>query len=74
MPEVIFGEGKAKEHILGIARAMLKNKQQTVLITRLAEEAAEYIKAELPLKYNSITAWHASALSAKYQSRTARGA
>lgn len=48
MPEVIFGEGKAKEHILGIARAMLKNKQQTVLITRLAEEAAEYIKAELP--------------------------
>lgn len=40
MPEVIFGEGKAKEHILGIARAMLKNKQQTVLITRLAEEAA----------------------------------
>lgn len=40
VPEVIFGEGKAKEHILGIARAMLKNKQQTVLITRLAEEAA----------------------------------
>ena len=54
VPEVIFGEGKAKEHILGIARAMLKNKQQTVLITRLAEEAAEYIKAELPLKYNSM--------------------
>lgn len=26
VPEVIFGEGKAKEHILGIARAMLKNK------------------------------------------------
>ena len=49
-----IGEGKAKEHILGIARAMLKNKQQTVLITRLAEEAAEYIKAELPLKYNSM--------------------
>lgn len=54
VPEVIFGEGKAKEHILGIARAMLKNKQQIVLITRLAEEAAEYIKAELPLKYNSM--------------------
>lgn len=54
VPEVIFGEGKAKEHILGIARAMLKNKQQTVLMTRLAEEAAEYIKAELPLKYNSM--------------------
>ena len=54
VPEVIYGEGKAKEHILGIARAMLKNKQQTVLITRLTEEAAEYIKAELPLEYNSM--------------------
>ncbi len=54
VPEVIYGEGKAKEHILGIAKAMLKNKQHTVLITRLTEEAAEYIKAELPLEYNSM--------------------
>lgn len=54
VPEVIYGEGKAKEHILGIAKAMLKSKQQTVLITRLTEEAAEYIKAELPLNYNSM--------------------
>lgn len=54
VPEVIYGEGKAKEHILGIAKAMLKSKQQTVLITRLTEETAEYIKAELPLNYNSM--------------------
>ncbi len=54
VPEVIYGAGKAKEHILGIAKAMIKNGQQTVLITRLSEEAADYVKAELPLEYNSL--------------------
>ena len=54
VPEVIYGEGKAREHILGIARAMLKNGQKTILITRLSEDAAEYIKEQLPLEYNSM--------------------
>lgn len=54
VPEVIYGEGKAKEHILGIARAMVKNGQQTILITRLSAEAAAYLQAELPLEYNSM--------------------
>ena len=31
VPEVIFGEGKAKEHILGIAREMLRSGQRTIL-------------------------------------------
>ena len=38
VPEVIYGAGKTKEHILGIARAMLENGQKTVLITRLHPE------------------------------------
>ena len=54
VPEVIYGAGKAKEHILGIAKAMMNNGQKTVLITRLSEEAAEYVKSELPLNYNSM--------------------
>lgn len=54
VPEVIYGAGKAKEHILGIARAMVNNGQETVLITRLEEDAAELIKTELPLEYNSM--------------------
>ena len=54
VPEVIYGAGKAKEHILGIARAMVNNGQETILITRLSEEAADYVKAELPLEYNSM--------------------
>ena len=54
VPEVIYGAGKAKEHILGIAKAMVNNGQKTILITRLSEEAAEFVKRELPLNYNSM--------------------
>ena len=54
VPEVIYGAGKAKEHILGIAKAMMNNGQKTILITRLSEEAAEFVKCELPLNYNSM--------------------
>ncbi len=55
VPEVIYGAGKTKEHILGIARAMLENGQHTVLITRMSGEAAEYVSAELPLKYDPLS-------------------
>ena len=54
VPEVIYGAGKTKEHILGIARAMLQNGQETVLITRLCREAADFVAAELPLEYHEI--------------------
>ena len=52
VPEVIYGAGKAKEHILGIAKAMLANEQKTVLVTRIDQETADYLKTELPLDYN----------------------
>ncbi len=55
VPEVIYGAGKTKEHILGIAQAMVKNGQQTVLITRLTPEAADFVSAELPLKYDELS-------------------
>ena len=56
VPEVIYGAGKTKEHILGIAKAMLENGQETVLITRLTQEAADYLAAEaLPLKYDPLS-------------------
>ena len=54
VPEVIYGAGKTKEHILGIARTMLQNGQQTVLITRLCREAADFVAAELPLEDHEI--------------------
>ncbi len=55
VPEVIYGSGKTKEHILGIAKAMRENGQKTVLITRLTREAADYVAAELPLDYNPLS-------------------
>ena len=55
VPEVIYGSGKTKEHILGIAKAMRENGQKTVLITRLTQEAANYVAAELPLDYNPLS-------------------
>lgn len=54
VPEVIYGEGKTKEHILGIARTMLENGQSTVLITRLSQEKADFIVRELPMDYNEL--------------------
>ena len=55
VPEVIYGSGKTKEHILGIAKAMRENGQKTVLITRLTQEAADFVAAELPLDYNPLS-------------------
>ncbi|MBO5497619.1 MAG: nickel pincer cofactor biosynthesis protein LarB [Oscillospiraceae bacterium] len=55
VPEVIYGSGKTKEHILGIAKAMRANGQKTVLITRLTQEAADFVAAELPLDYNPLS-------------------
>ena len=55
VPEVIYGEGKTKEHILSIARAMLENGQKTALVTRMNKEAADYVGAQLPLEYNPMS-------------------
>lgn len=46
-PEVIFGQGKSPEHILGIMKAMVEQ-QDTVMITRLSREKAGVITARYP--------------------------
>ena len=55
VPEVIYGAGKTKEHILGIAKAMRERGQETVLITRMSQEAADLVGAELPLRYDALS-------------------
>ena len=56
VPEVIYGAGKTKEHVLGIAEAMLQNGQKTVLVTRITQETADFVHsrlpAEVPFDYN----------------------
>lgn len=55
VPEVIYGEGKTKEHILGIADAMKQQGQETILITRLTPEAAAYVGEKLEMKYDPLS-------------------
>ncbi|MCH5192445.1 MAG: nickel pincer cofactor biosynthesis protein LarB [Oscillospiraceae bacterium] len=49
--EVIYGAGKTPEHIIGIVDTMLKNGQDTILITRLSEEAAAIVEVTHPMTY-----------------------
>lgn len=51
--EVIYGAGKTPQQIAAIAGTMIKNSQSTVLITRLAPEAAEIVGKSFELDYRS---------------------
>jgi NCAIR mutase (PurE)-related protein len=54
VPEVIFGEGKTPEQIVGIARELARTKQN-VLVTRLSAASARDVCAAIPeLKYNAL--------------------
>lgn len=46
-PEVILGQGKTREQIGGIARALLE-RGQNVLVTRVLPDVGEWLLAELP--------------------------
>ena len=46
-PEVVFGEGKTTEHIVGIARA-ISAADETVMVTRLSPEKAQAIQEVFP--------------------------
>lgn len=50
--EVIYGAGKTPEQIAGIINTMLENGQQRILITRMNQEAADYVNARYPLNYH----------------------
>lgn len=50
--EVIYGEGKTPEQIIGICNAMIENGQKTILITRLSKESAEIISKSHDLNYH----------------------
>lgn len=49
--EVIYGAGKTPEQIIGIAETMRRNGQNTILITRLSEEAALLVGKAHPMNY-----------------------
>lgn len=49
--EVIYGASKTPEQMIGIVEAMQRNGQDTILITRLSEEAFDEINSKIPLTY-----------------------
>ena len=49
--EVIYGAGKTAEQITGIVRSLQKADTNTILITRLDEEKARAVSAEIPFDY-----------------------
>lgn len=49
--EVIYGAGKTPEQIAGIIETMRSNGQERILITRMAQEAADYVGQNVPLDY-----------------------
>ena len=49
--EVIYGAGKTPEQITGIVRSLQKADTNTILITRLDEEKARAVSAEIPFDY-----------------------
>lgn len=51
VPEVIYGASKTKEQILDIVNALKEHGQDLILITRMNEEAADYVSAHVELDY-----------------------
>ena len=50
--EVIYGAGKTADQIVGIADTMLKNGQNTILVTRLSPENAAALKQHFQMSYD----------------------
>lgn len=49
--EVIYGAGKTAEQIAGILAGFRDNGQENVLITRMSEEKAAYVRQKMPITY-----------------------
>lgn len=52
--EVVYGEGKTADQILGICRSMESAGQKRVLITRLDSEKAQALSRDLDLEYHGL--------------------
>lgn len=51
IPEVIYGSGKTCEQILKISENLAAGGQETILITRLSKEKAEFLNKNIDIKY-----------------------
>ena len=49
--EIIYGAGKTPEQIDRIAHALWEDGQETILVTRMSQEAAAYFRKDIPFQY-----------------------
>ena len=55
VPEVIYGEGKTPQQIIGITNTLLENGQTRVIITRLTKQSAEIVKESVDIVYDEVS-------------------
>lgn len=55
IPEVIYGAGKASEQIEGIITSLISHTPENILITRLSQEAADYLSEKFTLTYDKVS-------------------
>lgn len=53
--EVIYGQSKTPEQMSGILEAMGRRGTANVLVTRISQEAADYLKERFPLRYDPLS-------------------
>lgn len=53
--EVIYGSGKTPEQIIGIIDVLLKNTDDTILVTRIDEEKAKKIQEHHQMRYDNVS-------------------
>lgn len=54
-PEVIYGEGKTPEQIVGIIGAMEQSGQERVIVTRLSRAAADAVAERVRITYDEVS-------------------
>lgn len=55
VPEVIYGAGKTPEQLEGIIRSLLSHVSENLLITRLKEDAVDYLSKHFDLTYDTVS-------------------
>ena len=53
--EVIYGSGKTPEQIIGIIDVLLKNTDDTILVTRIEEDKAKIIQEHHKMRYDNVS-------------------
>ena len=54
VPEVIYGQSKTPEQIVGILEAMQRQDAANILVTRIQDETVKLLEGRFPLQYNPL--------------------